>query len=500
LPEPERARGDDHGDEDLSRAVVSTPELAETAEELYEDAPCGYLSTSADGTILRANRTFCTLSGYDAGELVGRMRFYDLLPPGAKIYYETHYAPLLQMQLSVSELAFEIVRRDERRVPVLVNAVLKPGAHGEAATVRVTVFDASERRRYERELLRARTDAEARAAAASALDHIAEGVVVVDDEGAVVVLNAAASRLFELAEAEVAGRVLSAVVPDWSSLAQRVSVGRHDAPAEPVVVPLVVGGETRWLAASAESAASGIVYTLRDVTSERRLADVRDDIVAIVSHELRTPLTGVLGAAQTLIGLGPQLSEEQRLELTQLVAEQAGRLARIVDEILLTQRLDSGDVAFDRSSFELGARVREVAARSASWRSTRPVEVASQDDVEVEGDARHFEQILENVLDNAVKYSPCDAVVRIRLERLGSTARVVVADKGPGVPAADAERIFQRFLRLDPSHASGATGTGLGLYIARELARRMHGEVGLLRGAGAEGAEFFIELPLARAG
>ena len=474
---------------------MTAPAAAETAEELYEEAPCGYLSTSADGTILRANGTFSALCGYDTAELVGRRRFQDLLPPGAKIYYETHYAPLLQMQQHVSELALELVRPEGTRVPILVNAVLKPGGDGDPAVVRVTVFDATERRRYERELLQARADAESRAAAASALEHVAEGVVLVDEDGAVVVVNAAARRLFELAEAEAVGSILSELVPEWAGIADRVPVSRTGVAVEPVVVPLLVGGETRWLASSGEEAANGTVYTLRDVTTERRLADARDDIVAIVSHELRTPLTGVLGAAQTLIGLGPQLSEEQRLELTQLVAEQSGRLARIVDEILLTQRLDVGDVAFERSSFDLAAQVRTVAKRSASWRASRPLEVVAPETLLVEGDSGRFEQVLVNVLDNAVKHSPPDAVVRIRAERHGSNARVVVADEGPGVPAADAERIFQRFLRLDPSHTSGATGgTGLGLYIARELARRMHGEVGLL--PGTPGAEFFIDLPL----
>jgi PAS domain S-box-containing protein len=470
--------------------------VAGSAEELYEEAPCGYISTSPDGTILKANRTFHALCGYASEELVGRKRFYDLLPPGAKIYYETHYAPLLQMQRRVNELALELVRPDGSRVPVLVNAVLKPGGGGDGSgVVRITVFDASERRRYERELVRARADAEARAAAASALDHVAEGVVVLDDDACVVIVNPAARRLLGLAGGDHAGRPLPALVPDWSAIAPRIPVSRSRAPVDPVVVPLLVGGESRWLAASAEEAAPGTVYTLRDVTSERRLADIRDDIVAIVSHELRTPLTGVLGAAQTLLALREQLSDEQKIELTQLVAEQSGRLARIIDEILLTQRLDAGDIAFERTSFGLAAQVDHVAERSKTWRTTRPVEVVRADDARVEGDVGRFEQILVNLLDNAMKYSPAGAAVRIRIERHGSNARVVVADDGPGVPAADGERIFQRFLRLDPGHTSGATGTGLGLYIARELARRMHGEVGLL--PVERGAEFFVDLPLA---
>jgi PAS domain S-box-containing protein len=232
--------------------------LEEDAEELYEEAPCGYLSTTPDGTIRRANRTFLALSGYDANELVGRRRFYDLLPPGAKIYYETHYAPLLQMQGSVREIALELVRSDGSRLPVLVNAALKQDASGRPLLVRITIFDASDRRRYERELLHARTEAETRAAAATALEHVTEGVVLVDDDGRIRLLNPAAEHIFGVSASEVRGLPLTAVSPDWHTVAPRIPVlGGDDLPAPSVVVPLALRGETRWLAASGEIGARG---------------------------------------------------------------------------------------------------------------------------------------------------------------------------------------------------------------------------------------------------
>jgi serine/threonine-protein kinase RsbW len=142
------------GDTDRMRDL---PE--DSAEELYEDAPCGYLSTLPDGEIVKVNATFLRWTEFRREELVGRRRFQDLLTGGGRIYHETHYAPLLRMQGEVHEIALDVVCASGRRLPVLVNAALKRDAVGTPLLVRTTIFDASERRGYERELLHAR-DAE----------------------------------------------------------------------------------------------------------------------------------------------------------------------------------------------------------------------------------------------------------------------------------------------------------------------------------------------------
>ncbi len=127
-----------------------------SAEDLYENAPCGYLSSTPDGRIVRVNATFLRWTGYASEDLVGVRRFQDLLTAGGRIYHETHYAPLLRMQGSVREIAADIVTADGRRLPVLVNSVQLTDDQGEPRLVRTTVFDATERRAYERELLAAR--------------------------------------------------------------------------------------------------------------------------------------------------------------------------------------------------------------------------------------------------------------------------------------------------------------------------------------------------------
>ena len=122
---------------------------------MYEDAPCGYISAAPDGELVKVNQTLLRWTGYAREELLGR-RFQDLLTPGGRIYHETHYAPLLRMQGAVREIALDLVCADGRRLPVLVNSVLRSGDDGQPLLVRTTVFDATHRRRYERELVLAR--------------------------------------------------------------------------------------------------------------------------------------------------------------------------------------------------------------------------------------------------------------------------------------------------------------------------------------------------------
>lgn len=172
--------------------------------DLYEHAPCGYLTTLPDGTIVKVNETFLAWTGYERNALVGRRRFRDLLSPGDKIYYETHYAPMLSMRNDVQEFAFELVRADGRRLPILVNSVLGRDPAGLPRVVRTMVFDATERRGYERELLAARHAAEGSEQRVRALQQVvadlAAAATAVEVAEAVVGAPAAA---FEAAGAQV---------------------------------------------------------------------------------------------------------------------------------------------------------------------------------------------------------------------------------------------------------------------------------------------------------
>ena len=156
--EPPDVRSDETTDAAIEAFYAAL--LDDDAEELYERAPCGYLSTTPDGTIIKVNQTFLTWTGYQRSDLVGRRRFIDLLSGGDRIYHETHYAPMLHTQGMVREIALDILGADRARTPALVNAILERDDAGTPIVIRVAVFDATERREYERELLRAKQRAE----------------------------------------------------------------------------------------------------------------------------------------------------------------------------------------------------------------------------------------------------------------------------------------------------------------------------------------------------
>ncbi|PNG17757.1 PP2C family protein-serine/threonine phosphatase [Streptomyces cahuitamycinicus] len=154
VPEPAETGGE------ASTEAVFTALLEDSVEDLYESAPCGYLSTMMDGTIAKINTTLLEWLGLDREAVVGRKRFTDLLTIGGRLYHETHFAPLLLMQGELRGIALEMRRRDGGRLPVLVSAVVKHSTEGEPLLIRITVFDASDRRACERELLRRREEAE----------------------------------------------------------------------------------------------------------------------------------------------------------------------------------------------------------------------------------------------------------------------------------------------------------------------------------------------------
>ena len=152
--------------------------LDDDAQTLYDRAPCGYLSMTPDGTILKANATFLAFTGYVREQLIGRTRFAELLSAGGRIYHETHYTPMLRMQGVAREIAFELVCADGRRLPVLVNSVLERDSTNNPVVIRTAVFDASNRRRYEEELLREKQRAETSEARATSLARTLQATLI----------------------------------------------------------------------------------------------------------------------------------------------------------------------------------------------------------------------------------------------------------------------------------------------------------------------------------
>ena len=353
-----------------------------------------------------------------------------------------------------------------------------------------------ERRRLEAAEAAARAVAAEREQAADVVDAVGEGIFLLDHSGVVRLWNRAAALVTDLPADAVLGRPLVDVVPAWDGLEGRISVADQGAMARWVTLPLELDGRDMWLSFVAVRTSAGIVYAFRDVTLEWRLEEEKRDFVATISHELRTPMTAVYGAAQTLLREDLDLSEAQQRVLLEMIGTQAARLSDITEDVLLTTRLDRDDVTVVHEVVDIAEIVRSTVE---TMRSHVPPEmhlelVIDDDVVAASGDSDRIQQVLVNLIDNAAKHGA--SPVQVSAAGINGVVRIEVADAGPGIRAADRERIFEKFYRSGPQTTRAAGGTGLGLYISRELTERMGGRL-LVDSYAGSGATFVVELPVA---
>jgi two-component system phosphate regulon sensor histidine kinase PhoR len=346
-------------------------------------------------------------------------------------------------------------------------------------------------------------ETEKRASASLVLDHVGEGVFLVDSHGVVRLWNPAAEAITGIAAKSIVGHPAVEALAGWADIAERVPVAASASSAElrPETLPLGLGEREVWLLISGVTFPEGTVYAFRDMSEERGLRKFQTDFVATISHELRTPLAAVYGAAMTLQERAGALDSESRDRLLEIIYAEASRLSRIIDDVLWATRLESGRLEFAIEQCE-PASIAESVVKAANVHlpNTLTLELQAHGPLPVMAtDPDKVRQVLANLLDNAVKYSPDGGVIRLTIEPDGHFVRFAVADEGLGIPAQEHTRIFEKFYRLDPNQTRGVGGTGLGLYIARELVRRMNGKLWVESSEG-EGSTFYVELPLAENG
>jgi signal transduction histidine kinase len=354
-----------------------------------------------------------------------------------------------------------------------------------------------ERSRLEAAEEAARAVAAEREQAAQVLEAVGDGIFLLDRSGVVRLWNRAAELVTGLRVGALLGRPLQETIPEWTELSQRIPVASGGARAGSVTLPVRISARDLWLSFVAVDSAAGVIYAFRDVTSERRFENEMNDFVATISHELRTPMTAVYGAATTLLHRERALSEEQRRQLLEVIEAEARRLAHITEEVLLTSQLDREDVRIVQEAVDVVDVVRATVEAMAT-RLPDPVSVELDIDPGVGaaiGDRDRIQQVVFNLLDNAVKYGGATGVA-VRIGAEDGAICIDVTDRGPGIGLADQERIFEKFYRADPQLAQAPAGTGLGLYISRELITRMGGTLRVTSDPG-EGATFAVRLPLA---
>ncbi|MDQ1650571.1 MAG: hypothetical protein QOG60_2628, partial [Frankiaceae bacterium] len=280
-------------------------------------------------------------------------------------------------------------------------------------------------------------------------------------------------------------------------LLERWSQVAADLPGE--VQILDASGQPVWLSCSysrieaAEGRPAVLVVVARNVTQSRELDRLKDDFVAIVGHELRTPLAAIKGWSSTLLSRGERMREDQRLAALQAVLGQAQRLEQLVLNILESSRIEARVTGQESSIIDVSSAAVKVVDEVVSARPDRVVNLLAPDHgCTVRGSSVWLERALANLVGNAVKYSPDAEPVDVTVDIEGGEVVVRVSDHGPGIPNEARERVFERFERLEGTATQ--TGTGLGLYITRQLVRAMGGNV-TVEDLPSGGSTFTMHLP-----
>jgi signal transduction histidine kinase len=238
-------------------------------------------------------------------------------------------------------------------------------------------------------------------------------------------------------------------------------------------------------------------YEVERTTAEelRRLSALRADFVSLVSHELRSPMASVIGSARTLQMRWRELNPVQRESFLALIAHETSRLADLITDVLDTSRIEAGTFTYSFGDVDLAALLRDSAAAAERGQDEVPVRAVVRDPLPpVRGDLDRLRQVLVNLIDNAVKYSPPGEEVRIEAQSRNGQVVIDVSDSGPGIPLEHQGVIFEKFGRVQGGPAK--PGTGLGLFIARSIAEAHGGSLGVRSGT-EQGATFTLSLPLA---
>jgi len=488
---------------------------------LFEDAACGLLVTAADGTLAICNRTFCRWIGYSGDELVGRRKFQDLLTIGGRIFHQTHWAPLLQMQGSVAEVKLEVVHRDGHSIPMVMNAV----RHEREGSVShgIAVFVAEDRHKYERELLIARRRAEE----ALAQEQEAQRALTVAQSRLRLALDSARlfvwdiepttkRRRYDRDVALLLGYGEARAVGD-DEFAGHIHPDDREREADALASASIAGkgnyncvyrlecidNVQRSIKASGHGTFDGngnllqFVGILQDVTELSRQREEAEDralfaeqMVGIVSHDLRNPL-GAIQMSATLLARG-ELTPTQ-LRAVGWLTSSSGRANRLIADLLdFTQARLRRGLQVTLASINL----RDVISSSIEeLRLTFPgrlIEYLHQGGDICVADADRLMQMIGNLVANALAYGATDRPVTVRSVIELRSFELSVRNEGPPIAEQLVRDLFKPMTRGHTT-ASGRS-VGLGLFIVREIVRAHGGDVSVASTI-HEGTTFVAKFP-----
>ncbi len=349
--------------------------------------------------------------------------------------------------------------------------------------------------------LRAADLARDRARMEAILGGMVEGVVVTDGAGRVQLVNAAARRMLRI-EGEAAGRHYLECVRHPAVVSQLAAAMKGDQVpgTEPPIVHeggrVFVARAAPVAGATAAAEGRGAVLVLHDVTDLQHADQIRRDFVANVSHELRTPLTAIRGYVEAL--QDEPLDGAERRRFLDIIARHAGRMERLARDLLRLARIEAGQEPPEIVPCNVDELLSDVVAdlQQKIDEKRQRVEVSVDPGAgTIAADPQQLHEAVQNLVENAVVYSPPERVITLRVRNEADQTVITVEDEGPGIPPSDLRRVFERFYRVDKARSRESGGTGLGLAIVKHIVERMEGSVQADNRRG-EGAIFTIRLPI----
>lgn len=464
--------------------------------EIVDAAGAGIMVVDCEGYILTLNARVKELFGHAPEVAIGKRCAELICQAGAR-------PPVCALRAIVDERQAEcrVEWNQEERCFEVVGRPLHR-EDGSVSHVVIVYADVTQRKRTEEALRLALGDArDARARIEGILRSVADGLLVVDLQGVIVLMNPTAEQMLGL-DAAALPCPLARAIPDpgLQKLLNRIN-GVAEGDHVDFRLP---GSDKIWeghLSAlrRADGLVSGYIVLIRDVTQARTVERMKSEFVATAAHEFRTPLAAILGFTELLLEPEPR-SDDERNEFLRLVHEKADALARMVNNLLDISRIESGeDLPLYRGPNSLASLVQRVLPLFEKRGGPHRFEVAlPAGEILVQVDPDTIEQVLENVLGNAVKYSPEGGSIRIAARLAEGECQVAIADQGVGMTREEAERIFDKFFRADGSNTA-VRGTGLGMTIVRHIVEAHGGRIWVESRKG-EGTTIRFTLPLTQPG
>jgi PAS domain S-box-containing protein len=475
-------------------------------EMLYEHAPCGYFSFTPKGLIIKINQTLLQWLDYERDEVTYRINFTDLISRGGKIYYEMFYFPLLQLQSAVNEINFDFIRKDGSRFPALINSKVIRSESGKLLAVNATVYNITDRKKYEQELLDAKKTADdERSRFESLSDFIPEMVWTAGPDGRLNYVNKRFRNFFNLDAdktdlpaviARVHRKDRHSLMKNWIKTVRSEVVFKSQIRFQDAV------GVFQWYMVRAvalldeEGNVSKWMGSCTDINEHVTAIEKLDEFISVASHELKTPITTLKASLQLM---NKFKDTDAALKILPKLIEQsnrsAGKISSLVADLLNTGNLKEGQMQLQKTRFKVLQLLKDSCPHVSSDGSYE-LDVNAAPGLEVVADEHRIDQILVNFVNNAIKYAPNSKKIFLAAEPTEDDAvKISVRDTGPGIAAEKLPYVFERYYRIDNSGLN-YSGLGLGLYICAEIVRKHGGTIGVDSKPGV-GTTFWFTLPLA---